>query len=130
MQTAAALEELATATGSSTADDVLIDAAAFTIAMRDANIDKEFSARLFEFLDEGARCTDPCKSQQRWNCPLHPCHPSGCPLAVSKLCRLCASTFTCPPLGTASTQLQHCEYGTSLCYKDRYQVVPGTYQLG
>ena len=33
----------------------MIDAAAFTVAMRDANIDKEFSGRLFEFLDEGAR---------------------------------------------------------------------------
>jgi len=35
--------------------DVMVDAAAFTIAMRDANIDKEFSGRLFEFLDEGAQ---------------------------------------------------------------------------
>ena len=56
MQTAAALEELARATGANMkTGDVMIDAAAFTIAMRDANIDKEFSGRLFEFLDEGAR---------------------------------------------------------------------------
>ena len=56
-QTAAALEELAKATGSSTEQSggVMIDAAAFTVAMRDANIDKEFSGRLFEFLDEGVR---------------------------------------------------------------------------
>jgi len=55
-QTAAALEELAKATDSNLADvgDVMVDAAAFTIAMRDANVDKEFSGRLFEFLDEGA----------------------------------------------------------------------------
>ena len=54
-QTAAALAELATATGKMPMRDVMIDAAAFTIAMRDANIDKDFSGRLFEFLDEGAR---------------------------------------------------------------------------
>ena len=35
----------------------MVDAAAFTIAMRDANIDKEFSGRLFEFLDEGAHAS-------------------------------------------------------------------------
>ena len=54
-QTAAALAELAKATGHTSSRDMMIDAAAFTIAMRDANIDKEFSGRLFEFLDEGAR---------------------------------------------------------------------------
>ena len=37
------------------AGEVQVDAAAFTVAMRDANIDKEFSGRLFEFLDVGAR---------------------------------------------------------------------------
>jgi hypothetical protein len=49
------LAELAKATGHTSSRDMMIDAAAFTIAMRDANIDKEFSGRLFEFLDEGAR---------------------------------------------------------------------------
>ncbi len=52
-QMAAALEELAKATGQASARDLLIDAAAFTVAMRNANVDKEFSWRLFEFLDEG-----------------------------------------------------------------------------
>jgi hypothetical protein len=46
-------DELAKATGQASARDLLIDAAAFTVAMRNANVDKEFSWRLFEFLDEG-----------------------------------------------------------------------------
>ena len=52
---AAALDKLAKATGHATASDVLVDAATFAAGMREANIDKELSGRLFEFLDEGAQ---------------------------------------------------------------------------
>ena len=75
-QTAAALEELAKATDSNMqeAGEITVDAAAFTVAMRDANIDKEFSGRLFEFLDEGAHswlCLSASLGRLQ-SCPVRP----------------------------------------------------------
>lgn len=39
-------------------DEVTLDAAAFMVAMKDVDIDKEFSRRLFEFLDTGTHLTN------------------------------------------------------------------------
>ena len=41
-------------TGSFRAEESVVDSAGFTLAMHAADIDREFSGRLFEHLDPGA----------------------------------------------------------------------------
>lgn len=85
--------------------DVMIDAAAFTVAMRDANIDKEFSGRLFEFLDEGARIAAP-KALRLLRGVGRPLKPWGV-LCGGMRRQTCFQRFGWPACSSAASQLRY-----------------------